>query len=158
MLTRSCRPALRAAALARRCARAAAAPSCLLLDLADELVVSICADLELTDDLVCFSATNKKLQVLVSSSPHLWVNMLFSKAGAGRITDGQLATLLQRVSARTCTTLLRLQYSRISGVGLLPLEGSTCLRVLDLRQTHGPRAHYPDQGKHWNAKALTQLL
>ena len=138
--------------------RLANAPRCYLLDLADELIVSVCENLEFTDDAVCLSATCEKLHALVSNSTHLWVNMIFSKAGAGRLTDVQLSALLQRVNARTCTTLLRLQYSEISGVGLLPLVGSTCLQVLDLRQTHGPCAHYPDEGKHWDCQALLQLL
>ena len=42
------------------------------------------------------------------------------------------------MDARSCTALLRLQYCKISGVGLLPLQGSEVLQFLDLRQAHGP--------------------
>ena len=54
--------------------------------------------------------------------------------------------------------LLRLQYSEISGAGLLPLQGSKVLQLLDLRQAHGPYAHYPDRRKYWDGEALLQLL
>ena len=131
----------------------------LLLDLPDELVSWAAQNLDIADDLVRLSITCKRLESLVRNSRFLWLTITFSKAGANRITDAQLAALLQRVHAVTCTTHLRLQYSKISGVGLLPLHGSTALQTLDLRQTHGPCAHYPvHHREHLDGEALLKLL
>ena len=129
-----------------------------LLDLIDELLVWSFKGLDVADDLVRLSMSCKKLAALTSSSRVLWLNIVFSSAGSGRITDSQLAAFLKRVDARSCTALLRLQYCKISGVGLLPLQGSEVLQCLDLRQAHGPSAHYPDQRKYWDGEALLKLL
>ena len=130
----------------------------LLLDLIDELLVWSFKGLDVADDLVRLSMSCKKLATLTSSSRSLWLNIVFSKAGSEKITDAQLAAFLQRVDARSCTALLRLQYCKISGVGLLPLQGSEVLQCLDLRQAHGPSAHYPDPRKYWDGEALLKLL
>ena len=129
-----------------------------LLYLIDELLVLSFKGIDVADDLVRLSMSCKKLAALTSSSRVLWLNIVFSSAGSGRITDSQLAAFLKRVDARSCTALLRLQYCKISGVGLLPLQGSEVLQFLDLRQAHGPSAHYPDQRKYWDGEALLKLL
>ena len=129
-----------------------------MLDLIDELLVWSFKGLDVADDLVRLSMSCKKLAALTSSSRVLWLNIVFSSAGSGRITDSQLAAFLKRVDARSCTALLRLQYCKISGVGLLPLQGSEVLQFLDLRQAHGPSAHYPDRRKYWDGEALLKLL
>ena len=134
------------------------APKMALLDLIDELLVWSFKGLDVADDLVRLSMSCKKLAALTSSSRVLWLNIVFSSAGSGRITDSQLAAFLKRVDARSCTALLRLQYCKISGVGLLPLQGSEVLQFLDLRQAHGPSAHYPDRRKYWDGEALLKLL
>ena len=130
----------------------------MLLDLADELLVWAFHGLDLADDLVRLSISCKKMAALLSSSRSLWLSIVFSKAGSGRITDLQLVALLQRVSAHACTQKVCLQYSKISGVGLLPLQGSAVLQLLDLRQTHGPFAQYPDPRTYLDGEALLQLL
>ena len=115
-----------------------------LLSLPAELRRHAFSFLSLADHLVQLSMACKLLRgEVLDHSDHqtLWRVIEFSHAAARRMTDSMLAMLLERVHAQECTTHLTLQYSSISGTGLLPLR-SGILRVLDLRQTHGPFASY----------------
>lgn len=111
----------------------------------------------LLEDLIHASSACKQFEALINNERRLWSHIVFPKAASKVITDCQLAALLTRVHAKECTTLLRLHFSDISGRGLLPLC-SGALITLDLRQTHGPCAHYPNERTYWDGEALVTLL
>ena len=127
-----------------------------LLSLPAELRCHAFSFLSLADHLVQLSMACKLLRDEVLNHRGLWHIIEFSRAAARRMSDSMLAMLLECVHAQECTTHLTLQYSSISGTGLLPLR-SGVLRVLDLRQTHGPCASYHGD-KYWDGAALLSLL
>ena len=129
----------------------------LLLGLPDELQVDIYRCVPHADQLVLLSITCKSLATAINGCRVLWQDIDFSLTASKQISDGQLAALLQRINAKECTTYLRLQYSTISGTGLLPLKGSGKLEFLDLRQSHGPTAQFGDK-PWWDGEALVALL
>lgn len=129
-----------------------------LLGLPNELLISVCYQLPHADHLVLLSMACKWLATRIAGSRLLWQRIDFSLAASKRISDRQLAALLERVHAKECTTYICLQYSKISGVGLLPIRGSRCLQLLDLRQSHGPSAWYPANKAYWNGNALVKVL
>ena len=101
-----------------------------LISLPAELRRHAFSFLSLADHLVQLSMACKLLHGEVLDDCDLWRVIKFSRAAARRMTDSMLAMLLERVRAQECTTHLTLQYSAISGTGLLPLR-SGVLRVLD---------------------------
>ena len=127
-----------------------------LTSLPAELRLHAFSFLSLADHLVQLSMACKLFRGEVLDHRDLWRVIEFSRAAARRMTDSMLAMLLERVRAQECTTHLTLQYSSISGTGLLPLR-SGVLHMLDLRQTHGPCASYHGD-KYWDGAALLSVL
>lgn len=78
--------------------------------------------------------------------PSLWTSLDFGtafKLSSSNMTDSVLGRFLRRIdAANSLTSISLVGCIRLSGAGLLPLVGSTCLTSIDLRRSD--LSHEPD--------------
>ena len=136
MLTRASRRRIDEAEAA---AREAAKPA--LQNLSDDLLLDVCKLLPQTN-LGRLCATSQNLR-RVASHGSLWTHLSFPKASAPKLTDRRLAALLARIDAKNHLVHISLVgCKQIDGTGLLPLNGSTVLRTIDLRRAYVKQNEY----------------